>query len=107
MANSKKIKITTSSVIDTKTNTGVTKSINLQTPASDEPLIKDVLLVDDQVGKLNSIDFKEGELLMVSENNPDELSVWIDSNGELNIKAVDSDNYSINELGELIYEKVI
>ena len=58
------------------------------------------------VGSQDSVNYKEGELIIEMQNSPEDISLMLDLNGHL-ILAVntgDADNYSINpQTGHLIY----
>ncbi len=72
-----------------------------ETGYTDRPYIKEVGIMD-SVGYKNGVPFKEGELLIVAENLPGGVDIWL-SNGELIIKGDDANSYSIDNNGNLIY----
>ena len=59
----------------------------------------DFVLLSEEEGVLNGIDYEEGDLLF---NTDSSVSVSIDIDGSINISDCDVDKYEINENGELI-----
>lgn len=58
----------------------------------------------DYDGNLNGISFNEGELVISGINIPIDNDIWINNQGELIVKGVDSDAYYIDNDGNLIYD---
>lgn len=65
--------------------------------------------IAEQGGKILSKNFKENELVILVKNFPSKISFKIDNKGNLILFVTtnDADKYSINENGELEYEKEI
>lgn len=60
-------------------------------------------LIADSDGVLNTVLFKQGDLLITGKNMPTDIDVFLDEFGKFNIIGIDADKYSINEQGHLIY----
>ncbi len=58
-------------------------------------------------GTINSVPFKEGELVVVGVNMPLQNNIWINNQGELIVTGADSNGYSIDENGYLIYDHCV
>ena len=61
------------------------------------------LLLSITNGSRNNVLFKEGELIVLMKNYPQDFDVQVSNRGELVIFGEDADHYSINADGELIY----
>ena len=58
-----------------------------------------------QVASQDGVSYQEGELVIQMINSPEEVYYTINNNGDLLISTStgDSENYSINSLGELVW----
>ena len=63
----------------------------------------EIIFIADDAAFYEDTEYKENELVAQMRNNPKDIDYFIDNNGSLLVQSDDSDNYSINNNGELIY----
>ena len=73
---------------------------------SELPNIKIAKLSEGELN-ISGLQISEGDAFCVGLNIPTQNDIFIDLNGDLFITGTDSEKYSIDENGELIYEQCV
>jgi hypothetical protein len=58
------------------------------------------------LSSLEGVGYQEGDLVLVLKNYPGQINFFLNADGTMNVEADDAAQYSINENGELIYNKI-
>lgn len=66
------------------------------------PHVIDININENKFNSQN--DSLDGELILLANNMPSSVSMWVDSNGNLYISSEDTYSYSIDEYGNLLYD---